>query len=154
MKNCSKCKQEKADSEFYVDSHNGRLRSQCKECSYTYQKPFVASDDTRAKARAAKDRNPTITMLHQAKTSAKKKRLDFDLEKSDIVIPDSCPVLGIPLFFTHGKRTDNTPSVDRIDNSKGYIKGNIAVISWKANQLKRDLTIETLEAILKYMKTT
>jgi len=47
---------------------------------------------------------------------------------------------------------DNVPSVDRIDPTKGYIKGNVEVISWRANHLKNNATVEELEAIVNYMK--
>jgi hypothetical protein len=89
-------------------------------------------------------------MFYQAKLRAKKNNLEFNLELDDIVIPTTCPVLGIPLSRT-GIRHDGSPSLDRIDNTKGYIKGNIAVISWRANALKKDASIEEIRLILKYM---
>ena len=69
-----------------------------------------------------------------------------------MVIPEICPVFNIPLFFTPGKRTYNSFSIDRRDNSKGYTKENVRVISWKANMYKGDLTIEEVENLLRYMK--
>jgi len=96
--------------------------------------------------------NPIITMLTAAKLRAKKKGLKFDITRDDIVISDLCPVLGIPMFPGEGKICYNSPSLDRKDNSKGYIKGNVHVISMRANILKRDGTIEELEKIIEYMK--
>lgn len=60
-------------------------------------------------------------------------------------IPDYCPVLGIKLNYDGtGKEgyshKDNSPSIDRIDSSKGYTMKNIAIISWRANRLKSDGT--------------
>lgn len=89
-------------------------------------------------------------VLMSAKSRAKAKGVPFDIELSDIVIPDVCPVLGIPLFWGD-KLTNNTPSIDRLIPEKGYVKGNCVVISMKANRLKNNATKEELEAILKYL---
>lgn len=63
-----------------------------------------------------------------------------------------CPILRIPLHLYGAPRCDNTPSIDRIDNSKGYIKGNVQIISWKANRMKAEATLQDLEAMVAYMK--
>jgi hypothetical protein len=57
-------------------------------------------------------------------------------------------VLGIRLDYSMGggKRPDS-PSIDRIDNSKGYVKGNRVVISMRANRLKSDMTLCELRAL-------
>lgn len=64
----------------------------------------------------------------------------------DIQIPDKCPYLGykIELDREKNKRTRYGPSVDRIDSSKGYVKGNIEVTSYQANKMKNDATREEL----------
>jgi hypothetical protein len=71
------------------------------------------------------------------------------------VIPKYCPILGIELHsgkgVSHGFK-DNLASLDRVDSSLGYVPGNIRVISWRANRLKSDNTIETLEKLLAYMR--
>jgi hypothetical protein len=77
---------------------------------------------------------------------------DCNLTLEDTQIPAQCPVLGIPLFFTPNQRTDNTPSLDRRDNAKGYVSGNVFVISWRANQIKRDATPEELRKLISYME--
>ena len=68
------------------------------------------------------------------------KKLPFNIEITDIIIPEICPVLGIKIEINEGKYKDNSPSLDRINNSLGYIKGNISIISWRANKLKNDGT--------------
>jgi len=87
-----------------------------------------------------------------ARQRALRKNLDFDLDVSDILIPKHCPILDIELKPSERVSNPGSPAIDRIDNSKGYIKTNIAVISHKANSHKADLTLEQLEKLLKYMK--
>ena len=70
--------------------------------------------------------------------------IDFNIELEDIILPVKCPVLDIE--FVKGTKGDyqRTYSLDRIDNSKGYIKGNIWVISCLANTMKSSASIEQL----------
>jgi hypothetical protein len=96
--------------------------------------------------------DPRTQMLSDARKRAKAKGLEYNLCKDDLVIPEVCPVLGILLQVGDGRRQANSPSLDRVDNSKGYIKGNIRVISSRANALKNDGTLEELKAIVKYME--
>lgn len=77
--------------------------------------------------------------------------MEFNITEEDIPVPKCCPILGIPLRFGEGRVIDNTPSVDRIDNSKGYIKGNVRVISHRANKLKSDITVAQVKRLLQYM---
>jgi len=91
-------------------------------------------------------------LLSQAKIRANKKNIPFNIDLSDIVIPNFCPVLGIPLYKGDGTICDNSPTLDRFDNSKGYVKGNVYVISWRANNLKNDGVLEEFECIVRYMK--
>lgn len=91
------------------------------------------------------ERNFEKRLLAQAKNTAKTRGMAFDLELSDIVIPENCPFLGVPLskVVLQG-RIPNRASIDRKDSSKGYIKGNVQVISSKANRMKNDATKEEL----------
>ena len=95
---------------------------------------------------------PEKKLISAAKARAKKSGLGFNIKDEDIVIPTHCPILGIKLE----KGADNiqtSPSLDRIDSSKGYIKGNVHVISMRANTIKNSATPEELDKIAKYMKT-
>ena len=86
------------------------------------------------------------------KGKAKHQGYDFNLSVEDIHIPLFCPILGIELDPTAKKPAPNCLSVDRIDNSKGYVKGNVCIVSYLGNLQKRDNTIESLKRILNYME--
>lgn len=85
-------------------------------------------------------RHPGTRLLMLAKYRAKKNGLDFDITKEDFSVPEFCPILEIPIFVCERGFSDNSPTIDRIDNSRGYVKGNVRVISWRANRLKCDAT--------------
>ena len=93
--------------------------------------------------------NPELMLLNRARYRARRKKLEFNLDKEDIKIPEVCPILGIPIQANKGKTGwfDNSVSLDRIDPTKGYTKDNIRVISNRANRLKCDATLEELEKI-------
>lgn len=91
-------------------------------------------------------------MLWVARNRAKKKGWEYSLEPSDIIIPEYCPVLGLKLETQIGRAADNSPSLDRINSGKGYIKGNVQVISRRANILKNNATLSEVEAIYFWMR--
>jgi hypothetical protein len=87
-----------------------------------------------------------------AKTRAKRACVPFSITEADIVIPATCPVLGIPLVAGKGKLNDGSPTLDRIIPQRGYVPGNIAVISHRANTLKSNGTAKEIEAVLVWLK--
>jgi hypothetical protein len=89
-----------------------------------------------------------------AKQRAKRAGLRFDLKISDIVIPEFCPVLGIRLVQNNKKSFADSPSLDRIFPERGYARGNVQVISHKANTIKNNSTIEDLEKVLNYSRNS
>lgn len=88
-----------------------------------------------------------------AKYEAKRKQNpEFQVAFEDIEWRTHCPVFGMLLDYRHGVRNkDNCPSFDRIDNTKGYVKGNVCVVSYKANRIKNDGTAEDHRLISNYM---
>ena len=82
---------------------------------------------------------------------ARHEGIDFDLDPEDIKIPKVCPILGIPLHYRN-KRSDDSPSVDRIDPTLGYTKGNVVVVSWRANRIKSNASFEEIEKIYQFYK--
>lgn len=105
--------------------------------------------------------NPTLIekekrILNGARFNAKRRKIEFSLEISDLVWPEMCPVLGLKLNYggTKGRNAADSPSLDRTDNSLGYVKGNVVVMSWRANSIKRDSTIEEVHLLLEYLNKT
>ena len=88
-------------------------------------------------------------MVDHARHRAKRDNREFSKTKADIVIPEKCPILN-EKFIPGDKHIG--PSLDRVDNTKGYTKDNIRVISKKANHLKGAATIEQLKTIISYME--
>jgi hypothetical protein len=86
--------------------------------------------------------------LDQIKTRAKSKNLDFDLDAEYLFsIPsDICPVFNCSLSWGVPKKTANfnSPSLDRIDPDKGYVKGNVQWVSHLANTMKQNASKEQL----------
>ena len=97
--------------------------------------------------RESRLRNPEKRLVIHAKNRAKKAGIAFNLDYSDVVIPKVCPLLGIPIVMGVGKPVPGSPSLDRIEPELGYVKGNVWVISHRANCIKNDATLEELELI-------
>lgn len=89
--------------------------------------------------------------VRTAKVRSEKLGIPFDITVKDLDVPDVCPIFGTPLVWTN-KLSNDTPSMDRLVPSKGYVKGNVTFISMRANRLKSDASVEDLEKILQWMK--
>ena len=120
------------------DDPSQGIRDKCKSCS------SIRAEKERERRKENWKHKPSLAMLNNSKQRAKVAELEHTLTIDDIIIPDYCPVLGIKLDTGDRKRKGNAPSIDRIDNSKGYTKENIMVISNKANMIKNDATIDEL----------
>jgi hypothetical protein len=88
-------------------------------------------------------------LWNSAKSRAKNKNIEFNIKIDDIKIPKYCPVFGVEMI----PKTNYAPSLDRIDSSKGYVIGNISVISLRANMLKNNATLNELKMIVKWLDT-
>lgn len=164
MKTCNRCKVEKDESQFlpnqnkcipcydkrqaYYISHREQEIARAKRCLNKDR------NHTNAVKRAGLRKNPVSYILCRIKSKCKKENIPFDLSHKDIVIPAHCPVLGIPLIIGDKTAHWQSPSVDRIIPSKGYTRGNIQIISHRANTIKSDATVEELEKVLAYVKQT
>jgi hypothetical protein len=92
-------------------------------------------------------------MLINARRRAKRDGLAFDLTLEDIHIPQHCPVLGIRLARgKNGRQCRTSPSLDRVIPRRGYTRGNVLVVSWRANELKKNATPEELERVAAFYR--
>ena len=168
-KTCSKCGQELPLDAFNKGNSLYGRRSFCREC----EKKIQNTPEKRAKRRELelkrresrsyvlrineRDKkrrllNPKHWLWVAAKNRAKKKGLEFSITEDDFEIPELCPLLEIPMYKNPEQACDNSYSLDRIDSSKGYIPGNVWVISNRANKIKNDATLEELELLVKNLK--
>lgn len=100
-------------------------------------------------------RYPERYLFRTAKNRAAKHGIEFDLDYSDCLVPERCPILGMRLeVFSQIRGNPCAASVDRIDNSKGYIKGNVQVISLLANQMKSTANAEQLRSFARWVMET
>lgn len=135
IKTCAHCRRQKTIEDFHVQSQKTDGRHPvCKECR------------SREHYRDLRSRTSHY-LWKQAKQRAKERGLQFEISVDDIIIPDKCPITGIPLSVSDGLWSNTSPSLDRIDNSKGYTPGNIAVISFLANNFKADYGLAEMEHI-------
>jgi hypothetical protein len=86
-------------------------------------------------------------IYHSAKARAKRLGIPFSLVVDDIKVPDTCPILGIPIKPNPKYMKDNSPTLDRIYPDNGYVRGNVVVVSLRANRIKSDRTPDELIAM-------
>jgi hypothetical protein len=96
--------------------------------------------------------------IYGARTRTKRSRLPMNITVADILAvwpkDNRCPVFGTQFYFgpRRGKVRGDVPSLDRLDSQRGYVRGNIAVISWRANDLKRTASVDEIEQLLRWMQ--
>lgn len=133
----------------YVEKHGiEKVREEARRASKKY---YLNPDKRKSQLkwrRFYEREHPESRLFRHAKGRAKKRGLPFNLTIDDINIPNVCPVLGIPLKQGKGRPIPNSPTIDRIIPKLGYVKDNIAIISHRANVIKRDSTLKELELLL------
>jgi len=94
--------------------------------------------------RDAHRNDPRKLLLKEAKKRARNNNLEFDIELDDIKIPKICPLSGLKIEVGNGKLHASSPTLDRINNKKGYTKENILVLSHIGNTTKGALSLKQL----------
>ena len=137
-KTCTQCREAKPVIEF---SNNRNTKDgkayMCKPC-FNHRYAF-ATDKTDTERDHVKEDAYIRKMVKNAELRARDKELEFTITKEDIVIPEICPALNMKLDTMGDK--DYVPSLDRINNKRGYTPDNIVVVSFRANRLKSDATL-------------
>jgi hypothetical protein len=125
----------------WTDINGGKRFSTCSECE---------KDRFYKRYRS----NPIPQLIYNFKKRAKLAGVPFDLEPQDIknklnLTNTKCPVLGVNMEISKlgSKNNDLTPSIDRIDPKKGYVKDNIIVVSMRANRIKNDATVDEIRKV-------
>lgn len=99
-----------------------------------------------------RQRNREHRMLLKAQERARREGLLCTITVDDIVIPDTCPVFGTPLVWSDTP-TGDTPTLDRIIPMLGYVPGNIAVLSFRANRIKNNATLAELKQLVAWLES-
>lgn len=148
---CSKCKIPKSLDKFYIRRKTQR-HSVCKICfNESAKNRFAKLIKMPDKYLAKLKKNNAFYYL--TKANANRRNIEFTLTKEDFEnLPTICPIYNIPISYRNANR-DNSISIDRIDNSKGYVKNNIVFISVKANRHKNEMSFEDIERLYKFYKT-
>lgn len=136
----------------YMKEYNSRPEVRKRKTEYMKEYRSRPENKERLRQQAlgySRKRDVTIAgKLRRVKERSKKINVEFNLTKEylESIYPTDgmCPLLNIALNWHSPSKHDSTPSLDRIDNNKGYIKGNVQWVSWRANLLKNDATPEEL----------
>ena len=89
--------------------------------------------------------------FQRKRANAKQIGIEFALKQDEVAYPTHCPILGLELDYFAETRQENCASFDRLDSSKGYIKDNVVIVSWRANRIKNDGTAEEHRRIADFM---
>lgn len=142
----------KAASAAWQAANQGRVR-EYKQRSWERNRSRI-KQERRAKREAAYLADPRgmwlLETFRAAQTRAKRRGIRFDDSAPEIDLPDRCPILGIALSWNarRGVHAADSPSLDRIVPERGYVAGNLRVISNRANTLKNNATLEEIRLIM------
>ena len=140
----------KVNKEYYHRNIE-RIREGQRIRSLTDYKDPIKKKKKQQAQRKWRENNVEKYLYGQIKRRCLSKGIPFNLELSDIIIPSSCPILGMQMKAMSGN-WDNSPSVDRIDPTKGYTKDNIQIISMRANRIKSDASPKELRLLADFME--
>lgn len=138
MKQCRTCLKEKELSDYHKRSKSSDgLDYYCKSCKYEKHRARFTAD-------------PLKVLLACKRSDCKKKGIPFSLtlEHLNEIWTDVCPIFGVKMSQSNTlENRSETAQLDRIDPSKGYVDGNVAFISARANRIKYNATVDELRQV-------
>lgn len=153
---CSRCGEEKPlnRQNFRYREDRKVFEARCRKCQIEENCEYYWKNKEKVQTSKHNSliRDCRSYLLRSARLRAKTKNLPFNLKIEDIVVPELCPVLGIPLKHGEGDVCASSPSLDRIIPELGYVVGNIQVISHKANTIKNNATYEEMCRVVEHMR--
>jgi hypothetical protein len=157
---CSRCQQWLDLSEFKTRIVKcGKLkvptltyRCTCNKCSLEEFHKVVHKYTNPEALRSRHQKDPRKRMFKDCRFRSQQKGIEFNISLDDLEIPKKCPLLNIVLSTSNSIVSPNSPTIDRIDSTKGYIKGNVWIISHKANTAKNNLTLKELKLLTKNLQ--
>ena len=146
MKTCKRCGNEipetkRSDSLYCSKSCSSAERTK------RYRDRQREADEIPSSTKHGRRNHPAKWMTN-IKARASKRGLDFDLTIEDFQMPTHCPLLGIKLEVGRGGHSGNSPTMDRYDSDLGYVKGNVWIISFLANVMKNEATLEQAKLLV------
>lgn len=167
-KTCGRCRKVLSITCFRQRKGRKNFSSYCLQCDREYKQQHKEQSRAASKRRRMdkekkihdalihkryNELNREKTLFLNARKRARDMGLEFDLEESWIKIPERCPLLGIKIsFLGRMNNRDSSASVDRIDPRKGYTKDNVWIISYRANRIKNDASVEELGKVFRGLK--
>ena len=99
------------------------------------------------------EERPFYRKAIRKKTECKSLGIDYDLSEDYLksIWTGICPILSVPIDIKASKQDTYSPHLDRVDPTKGYVKGNVQWLSGRANRLKNNITIYELERLYKWL---
>ena len=142
-------KSRQGDRERYANNRD-KKRSYARERMQRERKDkpaiYIARD------REWRAQNPEKLLHQYARIRARKAGVAFSIKYSDVEIPTYCSVLNVKLEKVFGHNSPCSPTIDRIIPSAGYVVGNIAVISYRANSIKSDASSKEILQVARWLK--
>ena len=142
---CSVCEAEKEDTEFT------RVKDKCDPCCHIIE--YEREKEKMEDPEKGEEYYLRKVILRAAKRRSKKKNLEFNLTLGDLVKlkNNTCPILGHEILYRSGIDNKRSASLDRIDPNKGYVLGNVKIVSFEGNTLKNRNDYKTSINVVKYM---
>ena len=102
-------------------------------------------------AKAHRHRNVGVHLCQGARARSKRDGREFSIVPAEMQVlweaSPFCAYCSKPLVPSDSTHAHDSPSLERVDQTKGYTPENTVFACYRCNILKRDATVEELEAL-------